>query len=169
MFGVNDLNSADPTKVNHYYWVLPSTLQPELTGPQSNPITAFQARVWDCTPPPYAVGWVTTFIPRSSADQTNLNNRCLAYIRVDFEGRVQAYRVGACNPTFSSGSFDYFSHLNFNGFSYTYGVKNANTQDNIIEVQVDISAIPVYNPYFYTSKLVDLIDESIGGVHTSQI
>merc|ERR1712232_372028 len=110
---------------NHYYWILPNRPQsgdPTLTGnPTPDNRVAKENRLnnrdFVCPGPLYTVGWTTTFIPRSTGDLGNTNNRCTAYIRIDIQGRVHAYRIGVCNPTLA-GTFNFFSHLDFTGLSY---------------------------------------------------
>merc|ERR1712232_396064 len=110
---------------NHYYWILPNIQRNgiDLTGlpvpDNKDQKMARQAdRRYICPRPLYTVGWLTSFIPRSTGDIGNTNNRCTAYIRVDIQGRVHAYRVGVCNPTLA-GTFNFFSHLDFTGLSYS--------------------------------------------------
>jgi len=109
------------SSTNSWYWMLPSVPQgndPEFNQEQTAKINSQNSRLWRCARPLSFVGFVTTFIPRARGDVNNLSNRCLAYVRVDFQGRVHAYTLGACNPTFAAGEFDFFTHLDFNGLNY---------------------------------------------------
>ena len=153
---IRTLDAKPPTisgaeMINAFYWLLPHVNTP--LG--SDIVTNSLAITFRCSPPQLVVGWVTTFTPRSSQQINNLSNRCIAYVRIDFEGRVHAYTLGTCNPVFSAGSFDFFSHLDFNGLSYV-------TQPTIGRF---VSGLPfandrvaVYNPDFYIANFLSIQD-----------
>ena len=111
--------------INDYYWILPS-IGTNYTSNQPSKTDPFANRNFQCRPPKLVVGFVTSFIARSSLDTNNLNNRCLAYVRIDWEGRVHAFRIGVCNPTYNNGgSFNFFSHLDFHGLNYVRNLKSS--------------------------------------------
>merc|ERR1712232_1336643 len=138
---------------NDYYWLLPNvastgvplTGNPSPDNRQTKENVQDNDRRFSCTRPGYTVGWTTSFIPRSTADPTNTNNKCLAYVRVDIQGRVHAYRIGPCNPTFA-GSFDYFTHLDFTGLSYAI-LDFTPSSGNVLDQ--DETENPLFYTYFF--------------------
>ena len=155
-FDIRTLNVRPPiangnAMINTFYWILPNLNVP--LGPDI--VTNSLGRRFSCEPPTLVVGWVTTFTPRSSQQINNLSNRCLAYVRIDFEGRVHAYTLGTCNPVFAAGSFDFFSHLDFNGLSYS----EPTVKRFITGLPFANDGVAVYNPDFYIANFLSIQDD----------
>jgi len=120
-----DINSVNPSGAS-------SPLIPRLQGDYSDNTNWYYVlpnnQTYNyCPPPNHNVEFITSFIPRHMNQIENLENRCLALVRINPLGQFFFKVYDTCNPTFfdqvnnvpiTNGSYDFFSHLDFTGHGY---------------------------------------------------
>ena len=138
----------------NFYYVLPNTYNSTYT----NII---------CPPPPQDVFHLTTFIPRNSIQPENLENMCLAMIRINVLGQVfiQAYERQNCRPRFwdavnnvEVNNWDYFSDIDFTGMFYNINdqIDTTNLENQAVWLNTTLYTPRVLTVYFLEDSTVSV-------------